>query len=175
MKRQTRLAVFVLPLSLFAYSQGVSCRGSARGNHNGVANQTANVKTVTSSGVKEGLNVRESSETRAVAKGVWGGRSVNLNVDEAGAEIEFDCAHGRMEKLSTDERGNFGARGVYVREHGGPERLGEKENARPVRYAGRVEGQTMTLTVTFEGADKESEPLSFTLQQGKAGQLFKCR
>jgi len=46
-------------------------------------------------------------------------------------------------------------------------------SARPARYAGRVEGGRMTLSVRLEGADK---PLGeYVLTRGAQGRVVKCR
>ncbi len=107
-----------------------------------------------------------------LAAGSWGGRGVSLNVDADGARVEFDCAHGRMGKLSLGAGGAFEAAGVFVAERGGPSQINEKENERSARYSGKVAGKTMTLSVTLEGAS--ASPLTFTLTRGRTGRLAKC-
>src|SRR2546425_2074319 len=57
--------------------------------------------------------------------GMWGGDHVAMTVGDAGSHLEFDCAHGDVPgALKTDARGNFSEAGTFVREHGGPIRLG---------------------------------------------------
>lgn len=109
-----------------------------------------------------------------VAAGVWGGEHIRVQVTESGASIEYDCAHGTMDQpLTLDSQGRFEVKGTHVREHGGPVRRDEKPNSRPARYTGRVEGQTMMLTVTLTDAQDSAE--TYTLTQGDEGHLFKCR
>src|SRR5689334_19032176 len=80
-------------------------------------------------------------------QGRWGGEHVSLTVTAAGADLEFDCAHGRVEEsLRLDARGQFSLRGVYVREHGGPVREGEPEDRRPALYLGQLEGSRLGLS-----------------------------
>jgi hypothetical protein len=57
-----------------------------------------------------------------------------------------------------------------VREHGGPERVGEVPDSEPARYLGRVTGDHMVLQVLV-GSDTLGP---FTLQRGTAPQLFRC-
>lgn len=107
-----------------------------------------------------------------IATGSWGGEHVRLTVEDAGAEIEFDCAHGRVEEaLVLDERKRFDARGVFVRERGGPVRKDQAEDAVPARYTGIVEGDTMALTVSPEGSESTGP---FSLAKGARARLVKC-
>jgi len=106
--------------------------------------------------------------------GTWGGPHIHLEVAKDSATIEYDCAHGTINgPLMLDRRGRFSYSGTYSLEHGGPIRMDEKPNARPVRYAGVVSGKTMKLTVTF--VDANEEPEVFTLVLGGPGRVFKCR
>jgi hypothetical protein len=114
-----------------------------------------------------------SAATRVdrVPVGLWGGEHVRLTVEDAGAVVEFDCAHGRVdEALALDDRGRFDVKGHYVRE-GGPARQGEKEDARPVRYQGQTDGRRMTLEVVFDSGEKTG---SFHLGKDERGRLVKC-
>src|SRR4051794_6750600 len=73
-----------------------------------------------------------STPSGALPSGVWGGDHVTMTVASGGAQFEFDCAHGSIETpIVVDRRGQFGAAGVYVREHGGPIRQGETPDAHP--------------------------------------------
>jgi hypothetical protein len=51
--------------------------------------------------------------------GTWGGAHIGMVVTAASTELEFDCAHGRIDR------------------------------PRPARYAGRARGDAMTLRVTL--------------------------
>ncbi|HYO64207.1 MAG TPA: hypothetical protein VER08_11295 [Pyrinomonadaceae bacterium] len=121
-----------------------------------------------------GSDVREDGRAQvAVERGGWGGRGVQLDVEADGAQVEFDCAHGRVERLALDSAGNFDAPGHIVYERGGPVHVDEKEVQLPARYTGKVAGETMTLTVTPEGDD--SAALTYTLTRGRGARLMKCR
>lgn len=107
-----------------------------------------------------------------IATGPWGGEHVALTVRDGGADIEFDCAHGRVEEaMVLDERKRFDARGVFVRERGGPVRKDQADAEIPARYTGTVDGDAMTLTVTPEGSDSVGP---FSLAKGARARLVKC-
>lgn len=108
-----------------------------------------------------------------VAVGTWGGEHAALEVTADGGRIEYDCAHGGLaDRLALDRRGRFDVTGTHTPEHGGPVREDEKSESRPARYAGRVDGVRMTLTVTL--TDTGQLLGTFTLTQGVAGRLMKC-
>jgi len=96
-----------------------------------------------------------------------------MEVTDAGAEIDYDCAHGRItEKIVPDGNGNFSVKGVHVKERPGPVREGE-DNERPASYRGTIHDGTMTLTVTL--TEKNETVGTFTLTHGKGGRVFKCK
>jgi hypothetical protein len=108
-----------------------------------------------------------------VETGVWGGHHIQMQVTESGALIEYDCAHGTIEEpLVLDGEGRFEATGTHVRERGGPVREGDKPDSHPARYAGRVNGKTMTLSVTL--TDTRQSLDMYTLTQGDSGRIMKC-
>jgi catechol 2,3-dioxygenase-like lactoylglutathione lyase family enzyme len=94
-----------------------------------------------------------ASRLDRVPNGAWGGEHVSLSVEDIGAAIEFDCAHGRL-----------------VRE-GGPARKDQKEEARPARYKGETDGRRMTLEIVFEGGESGG---TFRLGKDEHARLVKC-
>ena len=162
-------AVFVLPLALVLAAQG----GSAASCKGGAAREDANAAkvTVAAGGSESGV---EQGGGKSAEAGTWGGTGVRLEVDERGtARVEFDCAHGTFEKLAPDAEGNFSARGLFVKERGGPARSDESEReGEPARYTGKVEGKTMTLRVSLEGSDEDLG--TYTLTHGRGARLRKC-
>jgi len=98
---------------------------------------------------------------------------VRMMVSDMGARLEYDCAVGTIDQpIVVDAGGRFAAKGSYTPERGGPRREGPTAVAR-ARYAGRVSGDTMTLTVTLE-TGKERVGI-FTLKRGDDVLLTKCR
>jgi hypothetical protein len=109
-----------------------------------------------------------------VPAGVWGGEHIRLVVTETGAEVEYDCAVGRVEgPLRRNPDGDFEAGGVHAFEEGGPRRLGDPAPAQhPVRYQGWTDGHHMRLTVTLSASGKEVG--TFSLELGRPPLLEKC-
>src|SRR5690242_409107 len=91
---------------------------------------------------------RSPTETRAAGSlstmrsGSWGGPHVSLTTaDSGGATLDFDCAHGSITgPLSLAADGSFRLSGTYVREHGGPIRIGETPDSQDATYSGTVRG-----------------------------------
>ncbi len=108
----------------------------------------------------------------AVSVGVWGGTDLEMQVNEQGATIEFDCAQGTIsEPLLLDEAGKFVARGTFQTQ-GGPARKDRPARGVDVVYSGVVEGDTMRLEFTL--GDRKESPEKFTLVRGQSGKLRKC-
>jgi hypothetical protein len=108
-----------------------------------------------------------------VLTGMWGGNDVALTVADAGSHLEFDCAHGDIPGMLTVTTGNeFNVTGTYVREHGGPIRVGAVPDSHPADYLGIVTATTMALTVRL--ADTNEVIGAFTLVRGSAGRVVKC-
>jgi hypothetical protein len=106
-----------------------------------------------------------------VPAGEWGGEHVRLTVSEAGASIEFDCAHGTLDApLEMDEGGRFDVPGSFVRE-GGPVVPG-REDRQSVRYAGKADGRSLDLEVVRQDGERLGP---FRLRLGEKPKLVKCR
>ena len=111
--------------------------------------------------------------TSSLPAGTWGGQHISLDVTPAGARLEFDCAQGTIEQaLTLDAHNAFDLPGTYTPEHGGPVRIDEQPNARPARYTGRIEGERLTLTITF--ADTQKPVGTYTLVRGQTARIFRC-
>ena len=140
--------VLAFSLTLALLAQGGSCRETSADNVAGGRIQT-------------------------VQPGAWGGEHVRADVSGDGVSFEFDCAHGAADgppALAAD--GNFDLKGFFAPERGGPARAGQKEQRLPARYAGRVEGETMTLSVTLTESGENIG--TYTLTRGRAARLNKC-
>ena len=124
------------------------------------------------SGVLLQAGTRAAPDASAVATGAWGGEHIVLQVSEKGADVEFDCAHGQVtQPIILDKHGDFDVGGTFTPEHGGPVRRDENTPSASVRYAGHVEGDTMSLTVTL-GEEKVG---IYTLNRGSRPKITKCR
>ena len=112
------------------------------------------------------------SAPERVPEGSWGGEHVALEVTGSGATAEFDCAHATLDEPLRLADGRFDVPGVYVREHGGPQRIDEQEDRHPARFEGRLEGDRLTFAVRL--TDEDVTIGSFTVVRGKAPLVFKC-
>jgi hypothetical protein len=186
----TVFAAFLSPMLLLLLIQGGSCQSSGR--RETVTNRNANANTPTKTNAnapgvdaakvnanlkeveKEKPPVNEDASSEGARTGMWSGDHISLEVTTGGAKVEFDCAHGSIkERLVLGAGGRFNVAGDFVQERGGPVREGEESDSRRARYAGTVEGKTMTLTVTLT---ENNEKLgTFTLTHGREPMLTKCR
>ncbi len=142
------LAVFALPLTVSMLWQEGACQ-------------------------RAGKDKGQSKKMNSVMTGTWGGRSVNLEVTEGGARVEYDCAHGTISgPIEPDKNGRFEVRGTHAIERPGPVREGQEDAGRPALYAGSVDDKTMTLTVTL--SDTNEAVGTFTLTHGKRSRIVKC-
>ena len=106
----------------------------------------------------------------AVKNGDWGARGIVVRVKPDGGDVEYDCGRGTIDAaLKLDSGGRFNVTGRHFRE-GGPTRLDEK--GEPARYSGRVEGDTMTLSVSLPDSRTTLGP--YTLTFGQQVILRKC-
>jgi hypothetical protein len=106
--------------------------------------------------------------------GSWGGKHISVEITGQGANIEFDCAHAKInEKITLDKRNRFDASGTYVEERGGPIRLNEKSNGFAAKFIGQIKGKQMTLTIKRKDNNKIIG--TFTLIRGEEPFLVKCR
>jgi len=112
-----------------------------------------------------------ASRLDRVPNGNWGGQHIRLTVADTGGKVEFDCAHGSLDgPLTLDPDGRFDVKGTLVGE-GGPVMKDETANARPARYRGQTDGQSMSLEVTLESGQSAG---SFTLSRNGPAKLVKC-
>jgi hypothetical protein len=103
--------------------------------------------------------------------GDWGGAHAALHLRADGGTIEYDCAHGTLDgPLLAGADGAFRVAGTHVREHGGPERMGEVLPHEPAVYQGRVRDGQMTLEV----GTATTALGSYSLRKDAPAQLLKC-
>jgi hypothetical protein len=108
----------------------------------------------------------------AIDSGLWGGDHVTLMVGEGKAHFEFDCAHGDIPAALTADHGEIAASGTFVREHGGPIRVDEVQDAHPAVYSGSVSGARMQLSIRLTDSADVVGP--FVLTRGASGRVVKC-
>ena len=148
------ITLAAISLMVTVLAQGDSC------DMNGVNPKNSNMKT--------------TAAQDKLATGVWGGQHVRVEVSESGAQFEFDCAHGSIsQSVKLDSNGKFDVAGKFAPEHAGPVLRDEESNERAVRYAGQVNQEQMTLTIS-DAATKEMIG-TFELKHGSESRLMKCR
>lgn len=110
------------------------------------------------------------ADAPALVRGHFGGAHAALVATDSVATLELDCAHGRTSgPLRLWAGGRFDVTGTFVRE-GGPVREGVLPDARPARFTGHVDGETLQLRILL--ADGTNGP--YTLRRGMPPQLYKC-
>ncbi len=115
-----------------------------------------------------------AAPTKAVPNGVWGGEHIRMEVNDSGAEIEFDCARGAIsQRLQLDDKGRFKVQGIYIAETPAPvaDDGGLTASGVKATYTGILSESSMRLEVLIEGQDT---PRTFDLVQGDQGHLAKC-
>ena len=102
-----------------------------------------------------------------------GGTGIGLVVGSNSSKLTYDCAEGEItEKLTIDKLGNFDLKGVHISGMPGPVYIDRPPNRQPVRYTGRITGNTMTLKVVL--TDSETTLGNFELDRQKTGRLRRC-
>lgn len=105
-----------------------------------------------------------------LTKGRWAGEAAIFVVVDGGAEIEFECARGRIDKaVAVDRNGDFDMAGTLTPDGPGPAR--DEGAGSAARYQGHVKGTTMTLVV-WNGDKKVG---SYELTRDREVVLRKCR
>lgn len=118
-------------------------------------------------------NSNPSTPSSSALAGTWGGDHIRLTVADTSSDLEFDCAHGEIPgRLMANGRNEFNVAGTFVRDHGGPIRVGDPPDFHPAAYVGLVTTTTMTMTVRL--TDTNEVVGSFTLLRGTPGRVVKC-
>jgi hypothetical protein len=115
-----------------------------------------------------------AAPTKTVPNGVWGGEHIRMEVNDSGADIEFDCARGSIsQRLELDDKGRFKVQGIYLAERPAPAAVDGGSTASGVKatYTGTLSGSSLRLQVLIEGQDTTR---TFDLVQGDQGHLAKC-
>ncbi|HEX7025174.1 MAG TPA: hypothetical protein VF187_10190 [Gemmatimonadales bacterium] len=112
-------------------------------------------------------------EVPAPVVGEWGGDHLGMVASVSGAELEFDCATGRIgAAIIPDASGRFSVTGLHFPGHGGPDPVDEEQVGIPARFDGTVRGDLMTISVTLPDWATTLGP--FTLKRGGTPNVLKC-
>ncbi len=154
-----------------AFALALEFQGSACGHRNSRSAVTTNQSPATANASNE--RNMNSQENKQQSEEIWGGEHIAITISCERARVEFDCAHGEISRsLKTDVDGPFDLPGTFTRESAGPTRSDQMPSARTVNYRGKIEGNTMTLSINF--SDDNESVGSYTLTRGKHGRIRKC-
>ena len=112
-------------------------------------------------------------ETPRSVTGQFGGTGAGLDTTPGAIRLTFDCATGSIDgPIALDEQGRFDVPGRLEREGPGPARPDSPKGGAAARYTGRLEGETLTLSVRPAGSDEVLGP--FTLIRGRVARIRSC-
>jgi hypothetical protein len=156
------------PLAVLMLWQGSSCKVSdTRSKSAGTQSNLSNTQSTQNPSSSTAL-----PDLRPLPNGMWGGQGISLEVNEQGAEVNYDCAHGMINgKIVPDRNGKFVSKGSHTRERGGPVQEGSS-NGQPATYRGSIDREVMTMVVTLSETNESIG--TFTLTRGKIGRVRKC-
>lgn len=110
---------------------------------------------------------------KEIPPGDWGGAGIKLGIKEETAIIEFDCAEAEIAgKLMIDKKGNFNARGTYLKRYAGAIRTNLPLKSQPAKFSGKISGKKMLLKVTLQESGEVVG--NYTLNRGETGKIRKC-
>ncbi len=109
-----------------------------------------------------------------VPPGNWGGLHAGMVVSDTGADIEYDCAAGRISApMYLDAHGDFDLPGLFIETGPGPTPANDSLIPKlPARYTGHTNGKTMTFTMTV--LDGSVAPQTYTVTYGGNPNVQKC-
>jgi hypothetical protein len=163
----TSPAVWLLsPLVAFLLLQGSSCKSSTQPS-------ASPTPTAPGASLPAPPSASSPASLRELPAGTWGGQHISMEVTDLGAVLNFDCAHGSINKrIAFDSEQKFSVKGSYVQEHGAAMRQDETAEGQTVTYEGVVDGESMTLKVILE--ETKEVIGTFTLTRGNVGRVKKC-
>ena len=103
-------------------------------------------------------------------EGRWGGDRAQLTVVEGQGQLSMECGGGSIKgpiKLNAD--GRFEALGYFEQQRPGPQRADETPAG--ARYAGHLQGQSLTLQVWSTAG---APPLVLHLRKGVQAKMVRC-
>ncbi len=106
---------------------------------------------------------------------IWGGEHVQMEIARTGADLEFDCATGRIAEPVPDKDGTFSLKGTFTPQRSGPSR-DDGPPAIAATYSGTIKNDTLTLRIVLSGpGSNDRQEMNYTLVRGQQGNVRKCR
>lgn len=108
-----------------------------------------------------------------LSAGAWGGDHISMTVAQPFTHMELDCAHADIpQPIQLEAFNRFEVSGTFVREHGGPIRVGEVPDSHAASFSGSIAEATMTLVIRL--TDLNDTIGNYTLTRGAMGRVVKC-
>lgn len=105
--------------------------------------------------------------------GAWGGDHISMMVAQPFTHLELDCAYADIpQPIQLEAFNRFEVSGTFVREHGGPIRVGEVPDSHAASFSGSIAEATMTLVIRL--TDPNETIGNYTLMRGAMGRVVKC-
>jgi hypothetical protein len=102
--------------------------------------------------------------------GLWSGPGTILTISASGGVLQQDCASGRFGPVKVGKTGGFKARGTWEDYQPGPQPADAPPIASGANFDGRLQGDTLTLTIERAG----HSPQLLTLLKGKRAKIIRC-
>jgi hypothetical protein len=107
----------------------------------------------------------QGGETSQVREGTWGGENARLHVTSTGATLESGCFSGVITgAVTTGPDGSFSLSGTV-------QTFGLPEPDKQAMFRGTIQGNVMTLSVTWTNEDGSPGAYAGTLLFGEDGPL----
>ena len=109
----------------------------------------------------------------AVKTGTWGGRGVQMVVEQKAVKFQYDCGEGEIrEPLKIDKKGKFKFKGFYKRFPFGPTLMNNEPKFVPVMYEGTITGGVLRYKITL--IDTGEVIGDYTAERGRAARITRC-
>ena len=109
----------------------------------------------------------------AVKTGTWGGRGVQMVVEQKAVKFQYDCGEGEIrEPLKIDKKGKFKVKGFYKRFPFGPTLMNNEPKFVPVMYEGTITGGVLRYKITL--IDTGEVIGDYTAERGRAARITRC-
>ena len=109
----------------------------------------------------------------SVKPGAWGGRGVQVVVEQKAVKFQYDCGEGEIrEALKIEKKGKFKVKGFYKRFPFGPTLMNNEPKFVPVMYEGTITGGVLRYKITL--VDTGEVIGDYNAERGKAARITRC-
>ncbi len=133
----------------------------------------AGVVLVVCFSASSGAQIQKHQRASVIKDGLWGGEHFRMTVSDDKASFELDCANGEIRgPLRFNKNGTFAFEGTLTKQGPGPIRVGREPRPTPVRFTGKIKGDTMTIAVI--NRDTQRSEGNYVLTKGREVRLHRC-